>query len=589
MKKTYRIIAVICVLFTLSCNLDRDLDNPNEVGLSTADPSLLMNGIQADLASFFERVAGHDRVTTTGVDELVRHRVMAGGFNYPTAYSPQSQDDIWEDAYQKILVNIEAMLPLAEEDNLTTHVGAGKIIKAYVLMTLVDLYGDVPATEALKGTEGVLNPAADPGADVYAMAITALDEARVELAKEGAAIGADLTRDIFYRASGENTATQRAKWAALANSLELKAQLNKTAQPSMFAAASARIATLLTLDLVDTDAEEFTYKYGTAAVPATSRHPYYQDTYRPVAGSANGWLGNHFMKEVFNGLGVQDPRWRYYMYRQVGSLKEALAIDPKSITCLNANAQLTGIPAHYTAFYGNLGKPLVYCAFDPGFYGRDHGNAEGRNPDAQVVVAPGVYPVGGRVDTNPTGAAGNPNYRGFTQLGQGANGAGILPIYMSFFTDYMKAEIAIRLDDDPAAAKAALISGVTKSINRVRAFAVSKAQTLPAGLEPAQAIYTSTLDAAYEAAADNADRMQIIGNEYWKALWGNGLEAYNLYRRTSTPRDLQPMRAVPGTEGPFWRSIVYPAVYANLNANAPSNDGKATRKVFWDGNPDELK
>jgi hypothetical protein len=575
MKKTYRILAVICVLFALSCNLDGDLDNPNEVGLSTADPTLLMNGIQADLASFFERVSGADNVTTNGVDQLVRHRVMAGGFNYPTAFSPQSQDDIWQDAYQKILINIEAMLPLAEENGLTTHIGVGKIIKAYVLMTLVDLYGDVPNTEALKGTEAILNPNVDTGADVYAAAITLLDEARTALTGTGPA----LSRDIYY--SGDRT-----KWSALANSLELKAQLNKTAQASLSGAAATRIATLLTSDLIDTDAEEFTYKYGTAAVPATSRHPYYQDTYRPVAGSANGWLGNGFMKEMYDGLGVQDPRWRYYMYRQIGSLKEALNVDPKSITCLNSNAQQTGIPAHYTAFYNALGKPLVFCAFDPGFYGRDHGNAEGRNPDAQVVVTPGVYPAGGRVDTNPTGAAGNPNYRGFTQLGQGANGAGILPIYMSFFTDFMKAEISIRLNNDAAAAKTNLLNGVNKSINRVRAFASAKAQTLPSGIEPAQVIYTSTLDAAYEAATN---KMAVIGKEYWKALWGNGLEAYNLYRRTSMPNDLQPMRTVPGTEGPFWRSLVYPAVFANLNANAPSNEGKATRKVFWDGNPDDLK
>ncbi|MGE0588847.1 MAG: SusD/RagB family nutrient-binding outer membrane lipoprotein [Cyclobacteriaceae bacterium] len=587
MKKTYRILGLICVLFALSCDLDKDLDNPNEVGLSTADPTLLMNGIQRDFASFMEKVSGADRVTTRGVDELIRHRVMSGGFNYQTAYTPQNLDDTWQWAYQKVLVNVEAMLPLAEEANLTTHVAAAKILKAYTLMTLVDMFGDVPATEALKGSEGILNPIADSGSDVYAMAITALNEARTELAKTGADAGAALPRDIFYNGS-------RGNWTALANSLELKAQLNLTAQPSLKAAALTRIATLVssTTNLIDTDAEEFTYKYGTAAVPATSRHPYYTDTYRPVAGSANGWIGTQFMREMFDGLGVQDPRWRYYMYRQVGSLREALAVDPNSITCINDNAQLTGTPNHYIEYYTNLGRPLLYCAFDPGFYGRDHGNAEGRNPDAQVVVAPGVYPVGGRVDTNPTGAAGNPNYRGFTQLGQGANGAGILPLYMSFFTDYMKAEISI-LNGDVDGAKTNLLSAVNKSINRVRSFASSKAQTLPAGLEPAQVIYASTLSALFDGAANDDERMQIVGKEYWKALWGNGLEAYNLYRRTGKPDDFQPMlRATsvdPESAGPFWRSVVYPSVYVNLNANAASNEGKATRKVFWDGNPVVLR
>jgi hypothetical protein len=264
-------------------------------------------------------------------------------------------------------------------------------------------------------------------------------------------------------------------------------------------------------------------------------------------------------------------------------LKQALTIDPKSITCLNSNVQPTGTPAHYTA------NNFVYCAFDPGFYGRDHGDAAGRSPDAPVVTVPGVYPVGGRSDTNPTGAAGNPNYSVQTQLGQGANGAGILPIYMSFFTDFMKAEIALRLNGDAAAAKAAMIAGVDKSINRVRAFAAAKGQALPAGLEPEQVIYRATLTAAYDAATTNAQRLDITSKEYYKALWGNGLEAYNMYRRTSSPKNLQPVRAQPGTEGPFWRSMIYPAVYANLNANAPSNEGKATRKVFWDGNPDDLK
>lgn len=570
---------LVFVFLALSCDLDKDLENPNEVGLNTADPTLLMNGIQRDLAAFFEKAAGHERSNTRGVDELVRMRVLAGGFTYQTAYSPQSQDNTWRDAYQKTLINIEAMIPLAEEANLTAHLGAGKIIKAYILMTLVDMYGDIPATEALKGGEGVLNPSVDPGSDVYAMAIALLGEARAELAKTGSEAGAGLSRDIFY--NGDRT-----KWTALANSLELKAWLNISALPSRKPEAASMIATLLTSNLIDTDAEEFTYKYGTAAVPATSRHPYYADTYRPVAGSANGWIGNHFLKEVFNGLGVQDPRWRYYFYRQVGSLRQALSIDPKSITCLNANAQLTGIPSHYTSFYGNLGTDLIFCAFDPGFYGRDHGNAEGRNPDAQVVTVPGVYPVGGRVDTNPTGAAGNPDYAVFTQLGQGANGAGILPIYMSFFTDFIKAEISLRINNDAAAAKVHMLNGVNKSINRVRSFAETKGQSLPVGLEPAQVIYVATLSAQYDASSDPLD---VSSKEFYKALWGNGLEAYNLYRRTSSPKNLQPMRALPGTEGPFWRSIVYPAVFANLNANAPSNNGKATRKVFWDGNPDDLK
>ncbi len=573
MKKVFKIMGICLVLIGFSCDLDKDLDNPNEVGPSTADPTLLMNGVQRDLASFYERVNGQNNDTTVGIERLVRMRALSTGATYPTAYQPQDMNDIWQDAYQKILVNIEVLLPLAEKNNLTTHIGVAKIIKAYVYLTLVDIFGDIPATEALAGGAGNLNPKSDSGSDVYAVAIALLGEARAELAKTGSEAGGPLPRDAYY---GGN----RANWTALANSLELKAQLNMTAQPSLKAAAASRITALLSENLIDTDAEEFIYRYGTSAVPASSKHPYYRETYQPVAASAAGWISNYYLKELFNGLGVQDPRWRYYFYRQVGSLKQALAVDPKSITCINANVQYTGTPSHYTAI------GAVYCAFDPGFFGRDHGDDDGRNPDAPVITVPGVYPVGGRPDLNPTGAAGNPNYHGTTINGQGANGAGILPIYMSFFTDFMKAEIAIRLDNDPASAKTHMLNGVNKSINRVRAFAVSKGQTLPAGLEPPQVIYVSTLGAAYDG---SADPMDVVAKEYHKSLWGNGLEAYNMYRRTGYPKNMQPMRAIPGTEGSFWRSMVYPAVHANLNANAPSNEGKANKKVFWDGNPDILK
>jgi hypothetical protein len=65
------------------------------------------------------------------------------------------------------------------------------------------------------------------------------------------------------------------------------------------------------------------------------------------------------------------------------------------------------------------------------------------------------------------------------------------------------------------------------------------------------------------------------------ALYGNGLEAYNLYRRTCLPGDVQP--SIDENSGPFIRSAFYPAVLANRNLNV---EQKATQQepVFWDTN-----
>ncbi len=569
MKQTYRIFGLILVLFALSCDLDKDLNDPNEVGPDAADPTLLMNAIQADFGSFFSRASGNDASLSNGVDQLMRMQAMTGGANYETAFLAANTDEIWEDGYQNVLVNIEAMLPLAEEKNLTTHIAVGKIIKAYVYITLVDLYGDVPASEAIKGAEGVLNPGVDPGSDIYAMAMGLLGEARTELAKTGASAGAALSRDIYY--GGD-----RKKWTAFANSLEMKAWLNVSALPARKAEATTAINALLSADLIDTDEEEFTYKYGTADVPVRSRNPLYRDYYRPQLGAAGGYIGTYFLKEVFNGTGVQDPRWRYYFYRQVGTILRALKVDNESVPCVNQQ----GIPQNKPLHYITNGSP--FCVFDPGFFGRDHGDNDGGPPDSNVITCAGAYPAGGRVDINPTGPTADTEYHMPTQQGQGGNGAGIEPIFMSWFTDFMKAEAVLRLGI-AGDAKALMLSGVDKSINRVRSFSSSIGQTVPSAIEPSQVAYTSNLATLYDGSSDQLD---IVIKEFYKSLFGNGMEAYNAYRRTSSPKNIQWVRAVNG--GVFYRSLIYPAAFVNLN-NSTAQKSANDIHVFWDGNPDELK
>jgi hypothetical protein len=564
MKQTYRILGLIFVLFALSCDLDKDLNDPNEVGPDSADPTLLLNAVQADFADFFTRAAGNLTFgpASRGVDQLMRMKAMTGGDNYETAFLPQNLDEIWQSAYQKVLVNIEAMLPLAEEKNLTTHVAVAKILKAYIYLTLVDLWGDVPQAEAIKGSEGVLNPATTDGATIYNMAIGLLGEARTELAKTGTDAGAALTRDIYYGGS-------RAKWTTLANSIELKAQLN-------MGNATAVSALITADDLIDTDAEEFTYKYGTANIPSRSRHPLYRDYYAPQLGAAGGYTGNYFMKEVFNGTGVQDPRWRYYFYRQVGSIAQALSVDNESVPCVNQQGVPQNKPIHY------INTNSVFCVFEPGFFGRDHGDDDGGPPDSNVITCTGAYPAGGRVDTNPTGPTGDPNFWAPTQQGQGGNGAGIDPIFMSWFTDFMKAEAVLRLGV-AGDAKALMVSGANKSINRARSFANSLGQTVPSSIEPSQIAYISNLEALYDASSDKLD---VAMKEFYKSLYGNGLEAYNMYRRTSSPKNIQPVRAP--NPGVFYRSLIYPANFVNLN-NSTSQKATNDIKVFWDTNPDVLK
>ena len=553
MKKIYKVLSLIAVMtVVMSCDLSNDLNSPNDVGISAADPDLLLNGIQTDYGLFHSKVSGNQIPTGDrgGVDQLVRMRAMQGDQIYSRAFRPQDYNNMWTDAYQKILVNIETLIPLAEEKELNVHLGVAKIIKALTYITLVDVFGDVPFTEALKGTEGNFNPKPDAGATIYAAAIALLTEAKTDLANTA---GLGLARDIYYGGS-------RARWTTLANSIELKAQLNLTADPATKAAATTRIQALITAnDLIDTDAEEFTYKYGTSLIPAISRNPDYRNYYSINTGQAGGNIGIKFLQEMYRGLGVQDPRWRYYFYRQVGSRAQALKVDPNSIGCA------TSAPSHYQT----TNEP--FCFVEPGFMGRDHGNNSGTNPDGAVLTCVGAYPYGGRIDTND----GNPNYAVTATLGDGGDGKGIETIYMSWFTDFMIAEAVLRLGIS-GDAKALMISGVNKSINRTRSFANSLGLALPAGLEPSAVTYTSTLGAAYDLSTDQQD---VVLKEYYKSLWGNGLEAYNMYRRTGSPKNLQPSYAP--NPGDFIYSLTYPSNFVNLNSSVSQKPNQSVR-VFWD-------
>lgn len=534
----------LILLATAACDLDGDLENPNQVSVSGADVNLIMNAVQANFAEFY-------RLSGLQSGRLVRIESMTAGDRYATAIRSTTTDALWERAYQDVLINANTVISLAEASNLTTHVAVAKILKAYVFITLVDVYGDVPQSEALTGIDGNFNPVADGGSAVYAHAFTLLDEARTELAKTGTDAGGALARDVYY-------AGNRARWTTLANTLELKALLNISS--SNLGQVQADIDALLSAnDLIDTEAENFTYKYAAVTVPA-SRHPQYDQYYDPLRGNAGGYIGNYFMYELYQGNGVQDPRWRYYLYRQVGSNAHAFTIDPKNVGCGTK-------PEHYAS-------TDVFCQFEPGFYGRDHGDDSGTNPDSPFITCYGVYPVGGKIDAKPTT---DRTFHEPTIRGDGASGAGILPIFMSFFTDFMKAEYMLRKSNDVAGAKTQLATAIANSITQVKNFATSKGQTLSAALEPSTSAYQSAVATKYDAAAN---KMDIVGREFYMACFGNGLEAYNLYRRTGAPTNMQPTR-VPNP-GVFFHSYVYPALYVNLNSSASQKDPDVLNPVFWD-------
>ena len=186
----------------------------------------------------------------------------------------------------------------------------------------------------------------------------------------------------------------------------------------------------------------------------------------------------------------------------------------------------------------------------------------------------GVYPAAGRFDDS--------TFEGSLQ-GDGGRGAGITPIMLSSTVDFWQAEAAL-LGGDAPGARAAMLAGLAKSVAKVQGF-VSLDPTADDSFAPDAAAVTAHADAvgaAFDLAVSNGDTdgwWNVMAQEFFVSLFGNGSDAYNFYRRTGYPTNLQPN--LEPNPGGFIRSMWYPANYTNTNSNA-SQKTDVTQTVFWD-------
>lgn len=560
MKRTIKIFLATAfaatVVIITSCNkqLNPLLNDPSKATLSAADNDLYLNNLQLYFRSFYQRA-------TDFGDQLVRQEVMFGP-TYFNAFTPSNFDDIWNEAYMSVLLTANTMIPLAEAKGQFIHAGIAQTLKAYTMFTLVDLFGDIPYSEAVKGLDNS-NPKADPGKAVYDSALALLDSAIANFAKESSASPAN---DLFYGGDGD-------QWTRLAKTLKLKGYMQERL---VDASVASKVSALITEDdLIDAAADDFVYSYSTHAVSPDARAPHYGSNYGASTGT-NDYIGTYFMWALQEEKSMPDPRTRYYLYRQIVNINADSRLP-------NQTTKQFAIPCLYRASPYPSGT--CYCVVGTGYLGRDHGNNEGIPPDGALRTTWGLYPAGGEFDANQNKPAGSGN----TQV-HGAGGNGINPIWLSSYTYFLKAEAALVFNtgDDP---KALLTSGVNASFNKVKAFSSSIGYTLPTTdtnyliTNTKQSKYVGIVQGLYSAASSDDDKLNVIMKEYYLAAWGNGVEPYNNYRRTGKPDNFQPVLG--GNGGSFIRSFFYPSVYVNYNKNSTQKTA-VNVKVFWDNNSDNF-
>lgn len=552
-----------------SCDLfDLDINkNPNSP--AQASLSLLLTNVELNSSTTF---AGGLNDATMG---FMAQTTSVDDFNMTTS----SWNGTWNYLYSNPLKDLQSMIDVTAKQRADGaanphYEGIAKTLKAYYFSLMVDLWSDVPYTEAFGGDAAtqILAPAFDSDQAIYTACLTLLDEA---IAHFGETSPVPVAGDLIYNGSA-------AQWRAAAKSIKLKLLLQVSREPSMAANAKTQIDALMAaggfINGIPTGAgalPDFQFTFGALPSP-DNRHPQYSAGYAG-GDAAYTYFGHQFMYEM---LKKSDPRRPFYFKRQTKILLDPSdATQKQTIPCSQRTDCKYGyFPLSTFVTQGLYNKDpedlsTTQKEFLAGFFGRDRSDPSGVPNDNPIRTTVGVYPAGGLYDDVAEPGGGN----------QG-RGSGIFPMVTSWMNKLHQVEAMLFLNSPAppgfADAKALFAAALTEQITKVSALGVALDNQSVAITAANRDAYVNARLAEYDLAATNDDKLKLVLKEAWFMNYGNGFETYNTFRRTGYPNDLQIPLQRPRQ---FALRLPYALDEVNLNDNTPTAvyDSPADA-VFWD-------
>lgn len=215
--KSKKYFILLCSAFLVLAGCDQGLKevNTNPYALTTLDPQLMFaNAVR-------QTHPGHWEGEATIVQQFMNAYNLGAtaGFNF-NEDTDNFNTPKWNGNYPNTIKLLVKAIDLAKvspiEPKPFNLINMMRIWKAYVFMTMVDTYGDVPYSEAGKGDLDIFKPKYDDDAAIYDDLYNELKTATDALDPAADYVPADL----FYRTG--KASTQVAQWKKLGNSLLLR-------------------------------------------------------------------------------------------------------------------------------------------------------------------------------------------------------------------------------------------------------------------------------------------------------------------------------------------------------------------------------
>lgn len=484
-----------------------------------------------------------------------------------------SYNGTWNSFYRS-MQNVEELLKATEDGANPRYRGIALVLKAYGVGNMVDQFGDIPYSQAWKGnvSGSSKEPAFDKDAAIYEDLLKLCDQAVAELAKaQPVAVGGDFI-------GGGNATT----WTRLAKTVKLRLLFNSRKGR---ATGNADLVKAFTDGgFISTPAQDFVYQYSTQASPTDDRHPWFQGPYTGTGVDAF-YINHQLMGEMILN---KDPRLNVYFYRQATRI-----LDPANPTDRGAipfgGTYLVQRPAflaeYKRVFYEDKQEPtpadLLYLA---GFFGRDRADFSGAPADGALRAAPGAYPAGGYYSGREIPAK--------ALTGNNPGGNGIWPIITSWNMKFYQIEAILDKTGVAGDAKALFESAMREQIAFVYKYATAAdSRTVPATAASINA-YIAEWMKLYDGATTDQSKLNVVAKQIWFSSWGQGMEIWNLMRRTGYPVQGQFRQFSVGIQDPLLKPsrqyalrLPYPAQEGNLNPNAAKYVAETIfdrDPIFWD-------
>ncbi len=556
-NKNKIVLLLISVLF-LSCNdyldVNTDKDSPTDVSLS-----LLLTNSQVDLNKLtdFQDYSGD-------VLQVYTHQITVREEQdqYGAKVNNVIVQNDWDNVYLT-LTNIQSIIDRGTASGDLVYVGVAQMQKAYLMSVAVDLWGDVPFTEATRLKEGIQAPKFDNQKDIYNAVFALIETAKTNIASDSGLFkpGSD---DLIYGGDTD-------KWTRFANTFKLKLY-NQTRLTSDFdqAGFNALIAENKFFTSIDDD---FQFIQTKKLSPTDERNRFFLDSYN--SSQFTTYMSPWFY-EILKGMnpnihtGISDPRIKYYFFNQL----KAGQFPP------DLGDTATGNPK---ADYWDASTGFFAIRFGSQGPWRDFSTENS-------YTYPGIFPCGGRYDDGKGGVM------------SGSTATGIAPHRILTYDEflYIQAEL-IQAGKLSGSASSKLEDAMKASFAKVDQVVENSetTQTVPVltGTTAVTTFINKILDEFSEASS--AKKLEIIMTQKWVATFGDPADQYNDYRRTGYPVLANPNSTTKEYQlnngdafpiidsetvlnSPYQLSLFWPQSELNVNKNAPAQKVPGTYKIFWD-------